>query len=84
MKKPFNINLDMDVKIELDNLAKEQGFSSSWIINNLIVEYISKHKKQKMVKQEIIDNPPPELTKEEEQAFIERMEKKHGVFDTNA
>jgi len=74
IKKNYSINLDIELKSKLDAIAKENGKSSSSIVGELIQKYIDS-----------IVPPPPkievppekEMTKEDEQEWMDRMEKKH-------
>lgn len=40
MKKNFGIGLDIELKLALDILAESQQVSSSWLINELVKEYV--------------------------------------------
>jgi len=75
IKKNYSINLDIDIKSRLDEVSKSMGKSSSSIINGLILDYIESVKPS--IKKEVL--PEPEFTESDEQAFLDRMNKKNGL-----
>lgn len=76
MKKNYSINLDIELKSRLDAIAKSESLSSSSIINDLVSKYVGSFKP---APEKVILPPEPEMTEEETQAWIKKMEKKNGV-----
>ena len=77
IKKNYSIYIDIELKAQLDGIAKDSLVSSSSIINDLISDYIQKVKNTS--KKKVSLSEPDEMTPEEQLEWINKMEKKAGL-----